>query len=112
MERVKKAWGSELIVVNESYGGKVLEIDKGAYSSVHAHPRKDETFLCIQGEVLLVVGEKAHWLKPWDEPVHIAPGQWHLFVGLEQSRVVEFSTTHEDEDVKRRTTSKPGGPGH
>ena len=112
MERVKKAWGSELVVVNESYCGKVLEIEKGAYSSVHAHPRKDETLLCIQGEVLLVVGDKACWLKPWDEPVHIAPREWHMFVGLEKSKVVEFSTVHEDSDVQRRTSSKPGGPGH
>ena len=40
MERVKKTWGSELVIVNKSYCGKILEIDKGAYSSIHMHLRK------------------------------------------------------------------------
>lgn len=111
MERVKKTWGNEITIVNKSYCGKILEIDKGAYSSIHMHPRKDETFLCLEGEVLLVVGDKAFWLKPWDEAVHVVPSEWHMFVGLEQSKMVEFSTIHEDSDVERRTESKPGSPG-
>jgi len=112
LKEIKKAWGKELIVVNnKDYAGKVLILDRGAVSSVHRH-EKDEVLLCIEGEVLLVVGEKAYWLKPYADPVHITPKSWHIFIGLEDSKLAEFSTEHKEEDVERRTESKAGGPGH
>jgi len=106
MQEVKKAWGKEVIVVNKEYAGKVLFVDKGAVSSVHRHLEKDEVMLCIEGEVLLVVDNSAYWLKPYDQPVHIAPKSWHMFLGLEVSKIAEFSTKHSEEDVERRTYSK------
>lgn len=109
MKEVKKAWGKELIVVNKKeYAGKVLVLDRRAVSSLHRHFDKDETFLCVEGEVLLVVDGRAYWLKPYDDPVHIAPKSWHMFLGLENSKIVEFSTEHREEDVERRTDSKAG----
>jgi len=106
MKQVKKVWGKELTVVNKEYAGKVLVIDKGAISSLHRHLVKDEVMLCIEGEVLLVLDDKTYWLKPYDDPVHIVPKSWHMFLGLENSRVAEFSTKHKDEDVERRTQSR------
>lgn len=108
MKEVKKAWGKELIIINKEYAGKVLVVDKGGVSSVHRHLEKDEVMLCIEGEVLLVVNDKAYWLKPYDEPVHIAPKNWHIFIGLENSKVVEVSTKDTEKDVERRTESKSG----
>jgi len=109
MKEIKKAWGKELIVTNsEKYAGKVLVLDKGALSSVHRHLEKDETMLCIEGKVLLLVDEKAYWLEPYHDPVHIPPKSWHTFVGLEESRIVEFSTEDKEQDVERITKSKAG----
>jgi len=109
MKEIKKTWGKELIVANsEKYAGKVLVLDKGARSSVHRHLEKDETMLCIEGMVLLVIKEKTYWLEAYHDPVHIPPGSWHIFVGLEASRIVEFSTEDKEQDVERLTKSKAG----
>jgi len=109
MKETKKTWGKELIIANsQRYAGKVLGINKEAVSSVHRHLVKDETMLCIEGNVLLVVGDRTYWLEPYSDPVHIPPGAWHMFVGLEDSKIVEVSTEHKEEDVKRVTRSKAG----
>lgn len=109
MKEIKKAWGKELIVASKKqYAGKILVIDKGAVSSLHHHLEKDETMLCIDGEVLLVVNANAYWLRPYDDPVHILPGDWHMFVGVEKSKIAEFSTEHKEDDVERKTKSKTG----
>jgi len=105
---IVKTWGKEIIIVNNSlYAAKLLLIDKGAYSSIHTHKEKDETFYCIEGEVLLVVEDKAYWLRPWAEPVRIKPSQRHMFVGVGKSKIVEVSTEDKDEDTVRITQSKP-----
>lgn len=109
MKEIRKAWGKEIIAANTSeYGGKILVVDKGAVSSVHRHLEKDETMLCIKGTVLLVVDTKAYWMNPYYDPVHIPPKSWHMFVGLQDSEIAEFSTEHKEEDVERITKSKAG----
>lgn len=105
---IPKAWGKEIIIVNNNlYAGKLLLIDKGAYSSIHSHREKDETFYCIEGGVLLVVEDKAHWLRPGVDPIRIKPGQRHMFVGVAESKIIEVSTEDKNEDTVRLTKSKP-----
>ena len=109
MKEIQKVWGKELIIANtEKYAGKILVIDKRAISSLHQHLKKDETFLCIEGKVILTVGNETHCLGPYSDPVHIPPGSWHVFKGLENSKIVEVSTEHKEEDVERKTCSSPG----
>lgn len=102
-----KVWGQELIVANnDKYAGKILVIEKGGISSLHRHLVKDEVFYCLSGRVRLEHDGKVFELSPGSEPVRIYPEQWHRFEGLEESRVMEVSTTHSDDDVERRTKSE------
>lgn len=112
MHQISKVWGAEIIFArNELYTGKILVLDKGACSSVHFHKNKDETFYCIQGYALLVVENHAHWLKPGSGEARIRPGERHLFMALDNTRIIEVGTEDKDEDTFRFTESKPGSSG-
>ena len=108
-------WGrEEWIVNNDAYCGKLLWIKKGFQSSIHFHPVKRETFLILVGILWLEVWETPEEVETTKPPhrillrgwardaVEIPPGTPHRFIGdIEDALVVEFSTTHSDEDVVR-----------
>lgn len=98
---VDKDWGKEIWVVNKEYCGKILEVDKGGYCSIHYHKNKDETFLVIKGKVLMWV-EGQSWVMEPGHSQYIPPNTKHRFTGLaKKSRIIEFSTHHEDSDSYR-----------
>lgn len=115
-----KVWGSEEeIVNNQKYCGKLLAVNKGWQSSVHYHKIKHETFLALVGCLWLEMWEKEAdvktvnptrmLLRGWArDAVEIPPNTPHRFLGeIEDALVVEFSTTHSEEDVVRLTESGP-----
>ena len=112
-EVVPKTWGRELIYVNSrKYCMKILVLDAGAMSSLHYHKRKDETFLCSEGQVMLEYGSKhsdlhTTILMPGDAK-RLAPGVIHRFRALTHggARIVECSTQHRDNDVVRLEMSQ------
>ena len=107
---VKKEWGYELWVANNNrYCGKILHIHKDAASSMHFHVKKHETFCCISGKVKIEVilpdaTRKSFVLEPF-ESLEMEPGIMHRFIGLEESDLMEVSTTHDDNDSYRVTKS-------
>lgn len=103
---VSKAWGREEWIVNEpEYCCKLLYLDKDAYSSLHFHNIKKETFLVLSGKVELENEDHSLLLDEESEPVTINPGQKHRFTGIEGSVILEVSTHHDDNDVVRTTLS-------
>ena len=109
MKEVKKVWGKEVWVVNcAEYCGKILCITRGAKSSLHKHVKKKETFYCIKGRVLLTINEKEYILNRFSEPRTIKPNTTHLFKGITDAVMIEFSTHHEDSDVIRYKESEIG----
>jgi len=105
MKTVKKIWGEELWVINtKKYCGKILKLKKGFFSSIHKHLEKDETFYMLEGAVKLELEKKDRKLVVGDVQ-RILPGQFHRFIGLEDSIIIEFSTFHRDEDTVRKTES-------
>jgi D-beta-D-heptose 7-phosphate kinase/D-beta-D-heptose 1-phosphate adenosyltransferase len=102
---VPKVWGEEeWIVNNEKYCGKILRLKKGYFSSYHFHKTKEETFNVLKGLVRFKLEDDELVLGPGDS-IHIKPGQKHMFEGLEDSEIMEVSTTHLEEDVVRLTQS-------
>ena len=98
---IEKAWGSELwIVNNEKYCGKILTLKKGYRCSLHCHKIKDETFYILEGEVLMEVDRMMKKMKP-GESVHIMPRVYHRFTGLQDSKIIEISTQHFENDSYR-----------
>lgn len=102
---VEKVWGSELwIANNELYCGKILNLKKGYQCSIHKHKLKDETFYILEGTVLMEVENIKNTMKA-GETVRIKPDTYHRFTGLEDSKIIEISTQHFDEDSYRKTLS-------
>ena len=106
MKTVKKIWGKELWICNTKlYCGKILELSKGYQCSVHRHLKKDETFYILAGEVWLELGDATLHLRS-GYAVRVKPRKWHRFTGLKNSKIIEFSTQHFDEDTERKTKSR------
>lgn len=109
---MEKAWGREEVIVNRpAYCGKILHLRAGAQSSLHYHAAKEETFYLLSGRVELTLagerGDRVMRLEPGDA-VDIAALVPHRFKGLKDSRIIEFSTHHSDDDVFRLEESRKG----
>ena len=103
-KEVQKSWGKEIWIVNGSYCGKILVLNKGYRCSLHHHKNKDETFYVSKGKVLIELEEHGKLEKAVmneGESLRVMPGQKHRFTGLEESKIIEFSTHHEDSDSYR-----------
>jgi len=102
---VDKPWGHELIwAKTERYVGKILHVKQGESLSLQYHEVKDETIMVLTGRIELVhylEGEEPQTrvLEPRD-PVHIVPGMRHRMVALEDTDIVEVSTTEIDDVVR------------
>jgi len=113
-KKVAKKWGEEIwIINNDRYCGKYLRINKGACCSLHYHPKKMESFMCIKGLVMLFVQSenelKSFIMERDDKVITLMPETPHAFQGMtEGATLLEISTTHNDEDVVRLTESTGG----
>ena len=98
-----KAWGEEHWIVNKEYCGKRLLLKAGHRCSLHYHKKKDEVFYVTRGAVLMEVGKTTVIMRPGMKQ-HIKPLERHRFTGLEDSEIMEFSTTHFEEDSYREAS--------
>jgi len=97
---VKKEWGSEEWIVNREYCGKILNLKKGFGCSYHFHKNKNETFFVLSGKMLLELEGKKKIMQTGDSQL-VLPMQKHRFIGLTDTKIIEFSTHHEDSDSYR-----------
>ena len=107
MKIVQKIWGHEEWLLNtEMYCGKILTLKPGFECSYHYHKEKDEGFYVLRGLVYLML-EGEDRILHLGEVQRILPGQRHKFASLEGvSKMIEFSTHHEDSDSYRETESQ------
>jgi mannose-6-phosphate isomerase-like protein (cupin superfamily) len=100
-------WGEEVWLENNShYCAKVIRLRKGHRSSWHYHERKDETFIILNGVVLLKTSDQSGKfvqvleLHP-GQKYRIKPGEIHTFKSLtEAANILEVSKTDDDDNVK------------
>lgn len=106
-EIIQKGWGYELIIMNNSkYCGKILHFNVNATFSMHYHMIKEETFYILKGKLLLKypdLSNGSYKKKELNvgEVIHITPGQPHQIIALEESDIIEVSTTHTNQDNYR-----------
>lgn len=103
---VPKPWGHEVhfALVAGHYCGKTLHIRAGHALSLQLHEHKDETIAVHAGRLKLEIGHSpAHLdyieLHPGDT-VHIPPGTVHRMTALEDTIVMEVSTTELDDVIR------------
>jgi quercetin dioxygenase-like cupin family protein len=115
---VDKPWGHELIwAKTDRYVGKILHVKAGEALSLQYHEVKDETIMVLSGKM-----ELEHYAEGQEpiktvlgprEPFHITPGLRHRMVAIEDTDVLEVSTTELDDVVRledrygREGTSAP-----
>ena len=104
---VKRKWGYEKWIENlDDYCGKVLVLEKGKKCSMHFHMNKLETMFLQAGRVDIRFRDPRNAedyvveLHPGDS-VRIPRGQQHQIIAVEDSRLFEFSTKHEETDSYR-----------
>ena len=105
MTRVEKPWGHELIWAHtDRYVGKILHVRAGEALSLQYHVAKDETIMVLTGKLrfeYFADGQtpQAKELGP-REPFHITPGLRHRMIAIEDTDIVEVSTTELDDVVR------------
>jgi mannose-6-phosphate isomerase-like protein (cupin superfamily) len=102
---VEKPWGHELIWARtDRYVGKILHIKAGEALSLQYHRMKDETIMVLTGRMQLVYFAEGEEPKSRDltprEPFHVAPGLRHRMIAIEDTDVLEVSTTELDDVVR------------
>jgi mannose-6-phosphate isomerase-like protein (cupin superfamily) len=101
MKKVDKSWGyEEWYVNNDMYCCKHLHLNKGYMCSIHYHKEKDETFYILKGKVKMELFGETRIMKEGDS-LRLNPYTLHRFIGLEDSIILEVSTTHKDYDSYR-----------
>ena len=117
--RVEKPWGWELIwAQTEQYVGKVLFVKAGESLSLQFHRTKDESWYVQSGRAKLELGDTGEAVLQ-EEVVsapaffHFAPGTVHRVTAIEDTTIVEVSTSELDDIVRledrygREGTSAP-----
>lgn len=102
---VSKPWGHELIWAKTSrYVGKILHVRAGEALSLQYHRVKDETIMVLTGRLrfeFFAEGDPSsvRELAP-REPFHVPPGLRHRMIAIEDTDVLEVSTTELDDVVR------------
>lgn len=95
--RVPKPWGYEIIwAKTDRYVGKILHLNAGHSLSLQYHHQKDETLYLLRGRVRLTLekdGQRREIEMAPGQAFHIPPLLVHRMEGLEDSDIVEASTT-------------------
>ena len=105
VKTVEKPWGREVwIAVTDKYALKILEIRKGARTSLQYHVRKHEHFYVDSGVLRMEWEEEGgkmitRTLKP-GEVVEVKPNRRHRATAVEDVRLIEVSTPELDDIVR------------
>ncbi len=104
--RVEKPWGHEehFALVDGRYCGKALHVNAGHALSLQYHEQKEETVAVQSGRLLFEVGDPGAPLESFEllpgEAVHLRPGTRHRMTALEDTIILEASTTELDDVVR------------
>ena len=103
-----KGWGYEEWIYNSTlYCGKFLVFKAGKRCSWHFHKIKDETFHLLEGKIIvnfsmgdLLENASSVELNVGDT-FNVPPGMRHQVIAISDTKLLEISTTHFEEDSYR-----------
>lgn len=104
-KEILKPWGKEIWFADEpEYAGKILHIKKGHRYSLQYHEKKKETQFLIKGKIKFYLGKDQNALEEFimepGDKLDIIPGTIHRAEAIEDSEIVEVSTSDLDDVVK------------
>lgn len=106
VRRVEKPWGHEdwFALVPGLFCGKAIHVQAGQSLSLQYHVEKEETVSVQSGRLLFEVGLTEDALESFEllpgESVHLTPGTRHRMTAIEDTVVLEASTTQLDDVVR------------
>jgi mannose-6-phosphate isomerase-like protein (cupin superfamily) len=105
VERVEKPWGHELIWARaDDYCGKILFVRAGEALSLQYHRMKEESWLVLDGRARVELGDEGAALEQRDleagDALRLPPGTVHRVTALEDTRILEVSTSQLDDVVR------------
>ncbi len=106
VRRIEKPWGHEewFALVPGLFCGKALHIRAGHSLSLQYHEVKEETVSVQSGRLLFEIGPTEDALEAFDllpgESIHLVPGTRHRMTAVEDTVVLEASTTQLDDVVR------------
>jgi mannose-6-phosphate isomerase-like protein (cupin superfamily) len=106
VRRVDKPWGHEEIfaLVDGLFCGKAIHVTQGHALSLQYHERKEETISVQSGRLSVEVGESEDALEQFEllpgESIHLRPGVRHRVTALDDTVMLEASTTELDDVVR------------
>lgn len=106
VRRVDKPWGHEEIfaLVDGKFCGKAIHVSKGHALSLQYHERKEETISVQSGRLRVEVGLDEQALEEFElspgESIHLRPGVRHRVTAVEDTVMLEASTTELDDVVR------------
>ena len=104
--RVDKPWGYELIwALTDDYCGKILFIKAGESMSLQFHREKDESWLIQSGRAQIEMGNPGDKIPNTEvfgagAAFRIRPGTIHRVKALEDTTILEVSTSHLEDVVR------------
>ncbi len=84
-----------------------FELKKGFFRGSHYHEKKEEFFYIINGRIRAIffdidTGEKEEHILEKGERINVLPRCGHIFIGLEDTCVIEYSPqVYDKEDAYR-----------
>jgi mannose-6-phosphate isomerase-like protein (cupin superfamily) len=118
-EKVEKPWGHELIwAKTEHYVGKTLFLRAGESLSLQFHNVKDEAWYVLSGRAEIELGAPGDRMLNSEvvgagAAFHFPPGTVHRVTAVDDTTILEVSTSHLDDVVRlednygREGTSEP-----
>ena len=106
VRRVDKPWGHEEVfaLVDGRFCGKAIHVIQGHALSLQYHERKEETIAVQSGRLSVEVGESEDALEQFEllpgESLHLRPLVRHRVTALEDTVMLEASTTELDDVVR------------
>ncbi len=119
VRRVDKPWGHEEIfaLVDGKFCGKAIHVTQGHSLSLQYHEQKEEVISVQSGRLRCEIGRSESAMEDFElspgESVHLLPGVRHRVTALEDTVMLEASTTQLDDVVRledrygRQGTSAP-----
>ena len=103
--RTEKPWGYELLfALTPQYAGKILFVKKGNRLSLQYHREKEESQFLQHGKAVFTVqlqdGKSTEIIAEPGFCLHLPPMTTHRVEALEDSTIVEVSTTQLDDVVR------------
>ena len=92
---LERTWGTETLIVDHGYVGKVLRYRAGCAGGLQYHRTRTETFHLVSGEALVTSADATGQLvqetmRP-GQTFHIPPGAVHQFLAVTDCLVFEVS---------------------